>query len=302
MSALVGYDSSDDDEARILRSGASPEAAGPDSSPRNSISVRKSDETITYDPKATVADNDEERDTTTKVANLQSTLVGPQGPPSDLLGEQNGKSASVSSYLANRATIRNLTMPTTPNLDIPESPLGSPSPGMEQKFEHFSQLKKQGVHFNEKLARSSALKNPALLHRLMASAGLRVNDQYTTALPETLWNPAALPEWAYKDNLAKSQQQMTRELEESKMRRKRERVDFVSPVGVDTSINVKGGERLSGATGRASAAERVATGLEEQYMQSIPASERSSNSELERRPCHSSYSQSRPRSRSPRGR
>ncbi|KAL8975702.1 MAG: hypothetical protein Q9197_000044 [Variospora fuerteventurae] len=242
MSALVGYDSSDDDDARILASRAS--------------------QTLTYDPKATDADKDNERDTTTKVANLQSILVGPQGPPLDILGEQNGKSISVSPYLANRTTIRNLTMPTTPNFDIPESPLGSPSPGMEQKFEHFSHLKKQGVHFNEKLARSSALKNPALLQKLMASAGLKLNDQYTTALPETLWNPAALPEWAYKDNLAKSQQQMTGELEESKMRRQREKVDFVSPVGAYTSIDIKGGERMPGATGRASAAESVAAGLE----------------------------------------
>ncbi|KAL9061698.1 MAG: hypothetical protein Q9206_000377 [Seirophora lacunosa] len=133
-------------------------------------------------------------------------------------------------------------MPIMPNFDIPPSPPGSPIPGMEQKFEHFLQLKKQGIHFNEKLARSSALKNPALLQKLMASAGLEENDQYLVALPQTLLDPLGFPEWAYKENLAKSQQQFLNREERSKLRRQRESIEFVAPAGQEMSINGKNGE------------------------------------------------------------
>ncbi|KAI4087134.1 MAG: hypothetical protein LQ344_007029 [Seirophora lacunosa] len=199
-------------------------------------------EAVIHVSKATIAKDNGPQYDAIKTGNLQSTVVGPHGPPSSFIDDQNGDSAPMSPYSANRAAVRNLTMPIMPNFDIPPSPPGSPIPGMEQKFEHFLQLKKQGIHFNEKLARSSALKNPALLQKLMASAGLEENDQYLVALPQTLLDPLGFPEWAYKENLAKSQQQFLNREERSKLRRQRESIEFVAPAGQEMSINGKNGE------------------------------------------------------------
>lgn len=189
--------------------------------------------------------------------------MGPAGPPVEPdLGKDN-QSAPLSPYSANRQAIRNMTVPTMPSLDIPPSPPGSPPPAMEKKFQHFIDLKKQGVHFNEKLAASPALKNPALFQKLMDHAGLGEQDQYSTTLSENLWNPNDFPSWAYKEELAKSQQEVAKRKEEERARTPRESIDFVpatrsghSSRGATPSVN-------PGVKGlRGSAAERVMAGLD----------------------------------------
>lgn len=190
----------------------------------------------------------------------------------------------MSPYSANRAATRNLTMPLLPNLDIPPSPPGSPPPGMEEKFERFLQLKKQGVHFNDKLAGSSALKNPMLLQRLMASAGLSESDQYATALPEDLWDPSAFPNHAYKEELARSQQQIAKRKEEGNLRKQREKVDFVPTADAERSFRGDGTTSMFGGKGNGdSAAERVATSLGEQTSQYPRGQVGRLRGELERR-------------------
>ncbi|KAL8658135.1 MAG: hypothetical protein Q9226_001254 [Calogaya cf. arnoldii] len=98
---------------------------------------------------------------------------------------------------------------------------------MSQKFDHFLQLKRQGMHFNGKLAGSSALKNPMLLQKLMSSAGLTEGDQYATTLPKDLWDPTAFPAWAYKEELAESHQNVTSRKNDEDARLQRDRVEFV---------------------------------------------------------------------------
>lgn len=133
---------------------------------------------------------------------------------------------------------------------------------MVQKFEHFMQLKRQGVHFNEKLAGSSALKNPALLQKLMASAGLEESDQYATTLPSDLWDPSAFPEWAYKEELAKSQQQIAAKGKADGLRTQRESVDFVPATQTGRPGDRHGTTSMPPSkASRAGAAERVVTGL-----------------------------------------
>ena len=133
---------------------------------------------------------------------------------------------------------------------------------MEKKFEHFVELKKQGVHFNEKLAKSSALKNPSLLQKLMVSAGLEEEDQYNSTLPVEIWNPKGFPPWAYKEELAKSQQEITKKREEESLRVQRESIDFVS--ATNTEESVRNGSKGS----KASAAERVMAGLDRERTRS----------------------------------
>src|SRR5215469_12975202 len=110
-----------------------------------------------------------------------------------------------SPFSTSRDIIHGLTLPPVPNLDIPPSPPGSPDPSAGAKFSHFLLLKKQGVHFNEKLAASSSLKNPSLLVKLRKHAGIEGLEQHTASLPLGVWGVSMLPDWAYKEELLKAQ-------------------------------------------------------------------------------------------------
>lgn len=179
------------------------------------------------------------------------------GPPSQMMTpESSALSALSSPHTIHRATIRSLTLPNDPNLDIPPSPLGSPIPGAEQKFAHFLELKKQGVHFNTKLASSSALKNPSLLPKLMDFAGLGSELEYITTLPTELWDPAGFPTWAYKEELAEAQHGLSKKREEERARLERGSIDFVAAGTPGQSSELPTSKGI-----RASAAERVMAGL-----------------------------------------
>ncbi|RYP76168.1 hypothetical protein DL771_001992 [Monosporascus sp. 5C6A] len=132
-----------------------------------------------------------------------------------------------SPYSAERAALRNLTLPPVPNTEIPPSPPGSPPPGTNRKFAQFLELKKKGVHFNSKLAGSPALQNPALADKLLAfvDAGSR-EAQYATVLAPDLWDPAAFPRCAFKEQLRAAQT----ETAQARARGRGAAVDFV-PAG-----------------------------------------------------------------------
>lgn len=195
--------------------------------------------------------------------------IGPSIGPSSTSLEDGTNSASQSPYIASRAMVRDLTLPTVPNLDIPVSPPGSPPPGMDQKFAHFLELKKQGVHFNEKLARSSALKNPSLLKKLMDFAGVEEDQQYATTLPADIWDPTGFPAVAYKEQLASSQQEILKKREEECAKAQRGAIEFVSASASNQSS--RSGTPASGLNSkglRGSAAERVMAGLDRDRVQS----------------------------------
>lgn len=170
-------------------------------------------------------------------------------------GDENGSiSAPASPYSAYRSSIQSLTLPTIPNMEIPPSPSASPPPEVDAKVNQFLALKKRGVHFNAKLAASSALKNPSLLPKLMDSVGLvKESDQYATTLPRDLWSHDEFPSWAYKEELAKAQQRVGKEMEAERRGRERE---FVSAATKESSLTVSSGKN------KPSAAERVMAGLE----------------------------------------
>jgi len=196
-------------------------------------------------------------------------LVGPLGPPTSVASMNDIDSAPQSPYSAYSTSVRDLTLPQIPNMSIPPSPPGSPPPGMEKKFEHFLELKRQGVHFNEKLARSSALKNPGLFQKLTASAGVDEHDQYSTTLPREIWDPTGFPSWAYKEELAKSQQELTKKNEEDKSRLQRESVSFISATRTEPLSRSGTPGSVGVAKGfRGSAAERVMAGLDRESTRS----------------------------------
>ena len=138
-----------------------------------------------------------------------TTSSSPPPPPSLL-------PPSMTATLTERDAIRRLTQAPVPMTSLPPSPPGSPDPEANARFARFAQLKAQGVHFNEDLARKSSFLNPGLLPTMMAKAGLEQHQQYDTVLPPEIWNPRGFPSWAYKEELLKSQQEKRAQLDSEK--------------------------------------------------------------------------------------
>ncbi|WPH03616.1 Hypothetical protein R9X50_00649900 [Acrodontium crateriforme] len=162
---------------------------------------------------------------------------GPSTPPPVL--EATGPIASApvpesplqSPYTTERQRLRDLTMPTVPNFSIPDSP-PPPETNSEaaaaltartRKFERFLELKKKGVHFNARLQTSASLKNPSLLPKLMAFAGISQADSYTSTLPEGLGAKTDWPEEWYIEGLMKRNERA-----EKKRIAERDKVEFVA--------------------------------------------------------------------------
>ena len=179
-----------------------------------------------------------------------------KSPPQATTPASSALSTPSSPHMSHRAAIRSLTLPTKPNLDIPQSPSGSPTLGADQKFSHFLNLKKQGIHFNTKLGSSSALKNPSLLPKLMDFAGVDSEWQYTTTLSTELWDPAGLPTWGYKEELAEAQRRLSKRKEEEGVR---ESITFVAAGTPRQSSGLTVGKAT-----KASAAERVMAFLDKE--------------------------------------
>lgn len=214
---------------------------------------------------------------------LNGTSTGPMvGPeiPQDLLNDRNESGSAVEPQ-SERAIIRELTMPPIPNFDIPPSPPGSPDPVAEKKFKHFLDLKSQGVHFNEKLASSSSLKNPSLLTKLMEHAGIAPQDAYSTSLPTDVWDPLGLPSWAFKEELLKSSQEVAKREEERRGRGQRDAIDFVP--GTASGDSSRGGTPGTGKS-RVSASERIIAGLSRESTKSPAIRGRESRFDKDRPP------------------
>ncbi|KKZ64722.1 hypothetical protein EMCG_09394 [[Emmonsia] crescens] len=277
MLSLTAYGSSSEDEA-----GSSPPLKA-----QKAKQPADSSTDITAHP-AESAGSQEAIHTTTG-----TPLIGPFQPAqsNNNIGPQLPSRKS-SPFSSNRALLRDMTLPPIPNLDIPPSPPGSPNPATNQKFAHFLSLKRQGIHFNEKLASSSSLRNPSLLAKLMEHAGIDAQAQYATSLPKELWNPVAtLPAWGYKEELLKSQQAIRRKIEEKKVSGPREGIDFVSGGGGGLGTGGSGDSSRTGTPSsvktRPSAAERVMAGLSRERTSSPMNPDRDRGkrtADLERRP------------------
>ncbi|KAH9221584.1 HCNGP-like protein-domain-containing protein [Leptodontidium sp. 2 PMI_412] len=200
----------------------------------------------------------------------EALIVGPTLGPSvgtpgaQLLEEEEDEQALAPQlpYSANRALLRDLTLPSLPNYDIPPSPPGSPLESTNTKFKHFLELKKKGIHFNDKLANSSALKNPSLMQKLMDFSDIDEAGQYATTLPKELWNPGGFPAYAFKEDLAKSQQKILKKKEDEKARGQRDSLDFVPATPSSEPVSRNGTPSNGGRPIQKSAAERVMAGLD----------------------------------------
>lgn len=218
-----------------------------------------------------------------KVASIDEGLVGPMGP-SGLVSNGDVIFVPQSPYSTSRSLVHDLTLPPIANLDIPPSPPGSPPPEIDKRLEHFLDLKSQGIHFNEKLARSSALKNPSLLEKLMKFAGMEDKDQYASTLSTEYWNPNEFPPWAYKDELLRSQTSISKQIEEDKKRFQRDSIEFVhGTFSEESSVACASDSNVGSKASRGSAAERVMAGLDREKPCSPLVDSKSSRGGLPRR-------------------
>ncbi|KAF4985349.1 hypothetical protein FDECE_16617 [Fusarium decemcellulare] len=242
MAGLVGYASSDEEEEIEQVEKAASEEKKPVTT---SVATETKDQGKEPATSSILPERTSQNHGAVAIGPVQQNAVplGPSLPPMEeaVADDQDPTQTPSSPYSANRALLRDLTLPTAPNLDIPPSPPGSPPPGANKKFEQFLELKKKGTHFNAKLEQSSALKNPGLMDKLMKFAEIDEQNQYSTTLPTELWNPGAFPEWAFKDKLRKSHDKLAKEREAEKTGVGRTAVDFVPSTNSASESTVVGG-------------------------------------------------------------
>ncbi len=264
---------------------------------RNAEATEVSDISNGRNPPAETDGTSQSHDSGPSVGPQLGPAQAPASADSNLLGESS--SAPQSPYSSARQAIRNLTLPPVADFDIPPSPPGSPPPGPTAKVARFLELKRQGVHFNAKLAQSSALRNPSLLPKLMAFAGLNEEDQYASALPEDIAVPTTYPPWAYADELGKTQVELGKKKEEERKAR-RGPLDFVSAGVPESGSSSEVGTPILRGRGRGlggSVAERVMAGLDRRSAGSSAERDGGRRRETERKP-----SRFRSKSRSPKRR
>lgn len=258
--ALVAYGSSDEDEEEGVQDVPSTQNNGTKDADTVSNGQGHTDTAPshngmdTHRPQPTASITSiEPLNQTKEVEGSVGASIGPTMPAEMLINdtpspvnETTNNEAPLSPYSLNRATIRQLTMPSVPNLNLPPAPDGIAPEKTNTKFAHFLKLKRQGVHFNEKLASTPALKNPNLFEKLMDFAGITEDDVVQTTLNEQF----TFPSWAYKEELAKVQKEIEKDNKAS-----RKTLDFV-PASSTNENHVN-----TSTNGQQSTAERVMAGL-----------------------------------------
>ena len=225
MKGLVDYGS--DSDVEDSRTGPKAVLATANAPPLNVNAQQKEATKVVATPEADTANS--------------APMVGPSMPTNvDLDEDATGHSdedATPDPHLTNLSEqdlVRQLTQASHPMTALPPSPPGSPDSITEAKFKKFLELKARGLHFNEDLAKKPSFRNPALLGTLMSRAGIDGPAQYATSLPASVWDPSALPSYAYKEELMKSQQSIrdsewARKQKESKIGKRT--IDFAPASG-----------------------------------------------------------------------
>jgi hypothetical protein len=188
MKGLVAYDSSSDEEAD----------QDPVAPAQNSV------HTPTALPQAENLPTDTQNDAS--VLGVEAAMVGPSMPAyafeAPLMEDLN----DLPSTMSEQDLVRHLTKASHTMQEIPPSPPGSPNPSTDIRLKRFLGLKATGLHFNEDLAKKNSFRNPALFSSLAERAGLDEREQYATSISPSLYGPPELPQTAFKEELARSQQ------------------------------------------------------------------------------------------------
>jgi hypothetical protein len=279
MAGLVSYGSSDEDDIKEEKQNFAPQISLSHEAPRISLkpaynrnstrsksallafpqSVSKSVSNLLVDKSSNGEASNLAEHPAVSIPSPVGPVLGPTKQVEDMAGSPRDDEGSISQspYSANRAALRDLTLPTVPNYDIPPSPPVSPIVSTNAKFKHFLDLKRKGVHFNDSLSKSMALKNPGVMQQLMDFSDIDEAGQYATILPKEFWDSTAFPEHAYKEGLSKSQQRILKKRENDKAKGLRDSVDFVPATGSGETSR-SGTPKIS----QKSTVERIMAGLD----------------------------------------
>ena len=63
---------------------------------------------------------------------------------------------------------------------------------------------------------------------MMQHAGINEQSQYDTSLPADVWSTSNLPQWGFKEELLRTQQDLRKKTEQKNAPGQRTSVDFVS--------------------------------------------------------------------------
>ncbi|KAF2084254.1 hypothetical protein K490DRAFT_69034 [Saccharata proteae CBS 121410] len=245
MLGLGSYESSDDEAGTLpmkhqTASKSQSTATQPESTKTPSESTNGSTQRAMSPLDPATAPSDSGLPIPTESALMEGPPAGPSAAPDiQPVSATDHTSAPQSPYSLSRSIARTLTMPRAPKFDIPPSPPGSPPAGLSVKFARFLELKKRGVHFNEKLEKSSLLRNPSLLNNLMDFAEIAEEEQYATTLPDEVAPQTKFAASAYADQLARTQQEVLRKREDEQRKTQREAVDFVHATVSDQVTKAK---------------------------------------------------------------
>ncbi|TPX44546.1 hypothetical protein SeMB42_g04289 [Synchytrium endobioticum] len=88
------------------------------------------------------------------------------------------------------------------NYGIPPETDVDCDPDLEAKFEQWMKLKAQGMHFNTRLTRTHAFRNPSIMSKMIEFQGL---DEYGSNFPKDVFDPHGFPPETYVDELEKAQ-------------------------------------------------------------------------------------------------
>lgn len=204
MNGLVGYGSSDEEEDDALSIAtahpASTQALENGSAAVNGTSTKEQSPDV---PDVIVPPSEPR----------QGPMVGPSKPTGATSADYEDGDLDDSVSMPEHDMLRYLTQPSHPMTSLPPEPTDDADPIVTARFKRFLELKSKGVHFNKDLAGKTSFKNPNLFASLLERADLSSQAQYSSALPSDLFNLESFPDWAYKENLLKSQQKINAELE-----------------------------------------------------------------------------------------
>jgi len=219
MSTLVGYGSSDDEnEAPIPASTSKPHKEGA-AVMNGSVNGVSSGREPVIEPH--------------NVTNR--AMVGPSMPNDANPTIKNAYEDDAEQELppmSERDLLRYLTQPSHPIASLPPETTSDADLAVTARFKRFLELKAKGVHFNDDLASKSSFKNPSLFASLLERSGATAESQYASTVPSEVFSTKNFPSWAFKEELLKSQQALSAELEATKKAQSaggKRKIEFTSP-------------------------------------------------------------------------
>ncbi|KAI9105437.1 HCNGP-like protein-domain-containing protein, partial [Phlyctochytrium arcticum] len=90
------------------------------------------------------------------------------------------------------------------NYGIPPESAGAADEATQEKIARWLQLKESGMHFNARLEKTHAFRNPAIMNKLISYLGL---DEIGSNYPSHIYDPHGFPAEAFSDAIVRKQQQ-----------------------------------------------------------------------------------------------